>query len=319
MEATSQRELFPEIDPFETGWLRVDDIHTLYWEQSGNPNGVPTVFLHGGPGSGATPAHRRFFDSSHYRIVVFDQRGSGRSTPLGELTDNTTAHLVQDLEKLRVHLGLERWLLFGGSWGSSLALAYAQTYPERCIALVLRGVFLCRKAEVDWFMIGMRRIFPEAWRRFTEFLPASERSDLLGSYYRRLTDTNPDIHMPAARAWSQYEGSCSTLLPNPGTVASLADPNVALGLARIEAHYFINDLFMGEGDLLRAASRLSGIPGAIVQGRYDIICPIESADALSRAWPDADYVVVPDAGHSAMETGVRAALLGATNAFRRLR
>ncbi len=319
MEATSQRELFPEIDPFETGWLRVDDIHTLYWEQSGNPNGVPAVFLHGGPGSGATPAHRRFFDSSHYRIVVFDQRGSGRSTPLGELTDNTTAHLVHDLEKLRVHLGLERWLLFGGSWGSSLALAYAQTHPERCIALVLRGVFLCRKAEVDWFMVGMRRIFPEAWRRFTEFLPVSERNDLLGSYYRRLTDTNPDIHMPAARAWSQYEGSCSTLLPNPGTVASLADPNVALGLARIEAHYFMNDLFMGEGDLLRAAHRLSGIPGAIVQGRYDIICPIESADALTRAWPDADYVVVPDAGHSAMETGVRAALLGATNAFRRLR
>lgn len=318
MEATPQHDLFPEIDPFDKGWLRVDDIHTLYWEQSGNPNGVPAVFLHGGPGSGATPAHRRFFDANHYRIVVFDQRGAGRSTPLGELIDNTTPHLVSDMEALRRHLGIERWLLFGGSWGSSLALAYAQSYRERCIALVLRGVFLCSKAEVDWFMTGMHRIFPEAWRRFAEFLPPNERDDLLGSYLRRLTDPDPKVHLPAARAWSQYEGSCSTLRPNPDMVASLADPRVSLGLARIEAHYFTNRLFMREGALLRGVHCLSGIPGAIVQGRYDVICPIESADALARAWPEAEYRIVPDAGHSAMEPGIRAALMGATNRFRAL-
>lgn len=318
MEAISQPDLYPEIEPYESGWLRVDDLHTLYWEQSGNPDGVPAVFLHGGPGSGATPAHRRFFDSNHYRVVVFDQRGAGRSTPLGELKDNTTGHLVADVDALRAHLGIERWLVFGGSWGSSLSLAYAETHPERCIALVLRGIFLCRKMEVEWFLTGMRRFFPEAWRRFAEYLPEDERGDLLGAYYRRLTDADPAVHMPAARVWSQYEGACSTLRPNPDTVAAFADPKVALGLARIEAHYFVNDLFLPEGQLLLNAHRLSGIPGAIVQGRYDVVCPIESADALARAWPDADYVIVPDAGHSAMEPGIRTALIDATNRFRAL-
>lgn len=319
MEAVPQYDLYPEIEPFETGWLAVDDIHTLYWEQSGNPEGVPALFLHGGPGSGATAAHRRFFDASHYRVVVYDQRGAGRSTPLGELRNNTTAHLVDDMEALRRHLGIERWLVFGGSWGSSLALAYAQAHPKRCIALVLRGVFLCRRFEVDWFLNGMRQFFPEAWRRFTEYLPEPERSDLLGNYYRRLTDADPGVHMPAARAWSRYEGGCSTLRPNPEAVAAFADPKVALGLARIEAHYFVNDLFMAEGQLLRDADRLSSIPGAIVQGRYDVVCPIVSADALAEAWPDAAYTIVPDAGHSAMEPGVRAALIDATNRFRALR
>jgi proline iminopeptidase len=318
VEAIVQSDLYPDIEPYESGWLRVDDRHTLYWEQSGKRGGLPALFLHGGPGSGATPAHRRFFDSSHYRIVVFDQRGAGRSTPLGELTDNTTGHLVADIEALRRHLGIERWLVFGGSWGSSLALAYAEAHPERCLALVLRGIFLCRQREVDWFMTGMRRIFPEAWRRFAEYLPAEERHDLLAGYYRRLTDPNPDVHMPAARVWSQYEGACSTLRPNPETVAAFGDPRVALGLARIEAHYFVNRLFMPEGQLLRDAQRLGGIPGVIVQGRYDVVCPIESADALARAWPKSDYVIVPDAGHSAMEPGIRAALLEATNHFRNL-
>lgn len=318
MESIVQRDLYPEIEPYETGWLRADDLHTLYWEQSGNRAGVPAVFLHGGPGSGATPAHRRFFDSTHYRVVVFDQRGAGRSTPLGEVTDNSTPHLVADMERLRERLGIERWLLFGGSWGSSLALVYAQAHPERCLALVLRGIFLCRGAEVDWFMTGMRRIFPEAWRRFSDFLPEAERGDLLGSYYRRLTDPNPEVHMPAARVWSQYEGACSTLLPNADTVAAFADPKVALGLARIEAHYFVNNLFVKEGQLLDAASRLAGIPGVIVQGRYDVVCPTVSADDLSQAWPDADYVIVPDAGHSAMEPGIRTALIDATNKFRDL-
>jgi proline iminopeptidase len=318
VEAISKPDLYPEIEPYENGWLRVDDLHTLYWEQSGNPNGVPAIFLHGGPGSGATPAHRRFFDSDHYRVVVFDQRGAGRSTPLGELKDNTTDHLVADVDALRAHLGIERWLVFGGSWGSSLALAYAETHPERCVALVLRGIFLCRQQEVEWFLTGMRRIFPEAWRRFVDYLPDGERGDLLAAYYRRLTDPDPAIHMPAARVWSQYEGACSTLRPNPDTVAAFADPKVALGLARIEAHYFANDMFMQEGQLLLNAHRLGGIPGTIVQGRYDVVCPIESADALSRAWPDADYVIVPDAGHSAMEPGIRTALIDATNRFRAL-
>jgi len=318
VEAVVQSDLYPDIEPFETGWLRVDDIHTLYWEQSGSRTGVPALFLHGGPGSGATPAHRRFFDGSHYRIVVFDQRGAGRSTPLGDLRDNTTQHLVSDIEALRRHLGIERWLVFGGSWGSSLAIAYAEAHPERCLALVLRGIFLCRQTEVDWFMTGMRRIFPEAWRRFVEYLPEEERGDLLTGYYRRLTNPNPDVHMPAARVWSQYEGACSTLRPNPETVAAFGDPRVALGLARIEAHYFMNKLFLPEGQLLADAHRLADIPGVIVQGRYDVVCPIESADALARAWSKSDYVVIPDAGHSAMEPGIRVALLEATNHFRRL-
>ena len=318
MESIVHKDLYPEIEPYETGWLRVDDLHTLYWEQSGNRDGIPVVFLHGGPGSGATPAHRRFFDSTRYRIVVFDQRGAGRSTPLGELTDNTTQDLVADIERLREHLGIERWMLFGGSWGSSLAITYAEAHPDRCLALVLRGIFLCRRAEVDWFMTGMRRIFPEAWRQFSEYLPAAEREDLLASYYRRLTDPDPDVHMPAARTWSQYEGACSTLLPNPDTVAAFADPKVALGLARIEAHYFVNDLFLREGQLLDEAPQLAGIPGVIVQGRYDVVCPIVSADDLSRAWPDAEFVIVPDAGHSAMEPGIRTALIDATNKFRAL-
>jgi proline iminopeptidase len=245
------------------------------------------------------------------------QRRAG-DTPLGELKDNTTDHLVADVDALRAHLGIERWLVFGGSWGSSLALAYAETHPERCVALVLRGIFLCRQQEVEWFLTGMRRIFPEAWRRFVDYLPDGERGDLLAAYYRRLTDPDPAIHMPAARVWSQYEGACSTLRPNPDTVAAFADPKVALGLARIEAHYFANDMFMQEGQLLLNAHRLGGIPGTIVQGRYDVVCPIESADALSRAWPDADYVIVPDAGHSAMEPGIRTALIDATNRFRAL-
>jgi proline iminopeptidase len=312
-------DLYPEIDPFETGNLEVSAKHHLYWEQSGNPNGVPALFLHGGPGSGATPAHRRFFDPVHYRIVIFDQRGAGRSTPLGELEENTTPHLVADIESLRRHLGVERWLVFGGSWGSSLALAYACTHATRCIGLILRGVFLCRAREVDWFMTGMRTVFPEAWRAFAEFLPEAERDDLLAAYHKRLIDPNPDIHMPAAQAWSRYEGACSTLKQSPETVAAFDNPKLALGLARIEAHYFVNKLFLEESELLSRAACFNHIPGAIVQGRYDIVCPIVSADELAAVWPLADYTIVPDAGHSAMEPGIRKALVNATDKFRSLR
>ncbi len=312
----NRKDLFPDIEPYERGRLSVDPPHDLYWEQAGNPNGVPVVFVHGGPGAGASAAHRRFFDPKHYRIIIFDQRGAGRSKPLGDLTNNTTGDLVADMEALRRELGLESWFLFGGSWGSSLVLAYAIAHPERCLGLVLRGIFLCSREEVDWFMTGMQRVFPEAWRRFVAFLPEAERNDLLANYHRRLTDSDPDIHLPAAKVWSQYEGACSTLLPSAETVSSFGDPLKALGLARIEAHYFVNDLFMEERHLLNGVSKLRDIPGVIVQGRYDMVCPLASADALARAWPEANYVIVPDAGHSAMEPGIRVALIQAMETFK---
>ena len=312
----TRRDLFPDVEPYERGRLDVDPPHDLYWEQSGNPKGAPILFVHGGPGAGATPAHRRFFDPAHYRIIVTDQRGAGRSKPLGDLTNNTTDHLVADMEALRERLGLDSWFLFGGSWGSSLVLAYAIAHPERCRGLILRGIFLCRRLEVDWFMTGMRRVFPEAWRRFSEYLPEAERHDLLTNYHRRLIDPDPDIHLPAAKIWAQYEGACSTLLPSADAASSFADPAKSLGLARIEAHYFVNDLFMPEDHLLNGVERFRHVPGVIVQGRYDMVCPLESADALSRAWPEADYVIVPDAGHSAMEPGIRKALVQATERFK---
>jgi proline iminopeptidase len=314
----SRQDLFPPIEPYATGMLKLDGRHTMYWEQSGNPRGAPVVFLHGGPGAGATPTHRRFFDPQHYRIIVLDQRGAGRSTPLGDIVDNTTAHLVADLERLRQHLGVERWVVFGGSWGSTLALAYAQEHPTRCTGLVLRGVFLCRRSEVDWFLYGMRSIYPEAWRAFAGFLPESERDDLLGAYYRRLTAPEPAVHMPAARAWSTYEGACSTLLPSPDTVAAFGEDRMALGLARIEAHYFLNNVVPAERDLVSRVDRLRRTPAFIIQGRYDMVCPIVSADELARAWPEAEYTVVPDAGHSAMEPGIRARLVAATEKLRRV-
>lgn len=304
-------ELYPEIEPFQTGHLQVDRLHQVYWEVSGNPAGTPVVFLHGGPGAGASPMHRRFFDPARYRIVIFDQRGAGRSRPHGELQDNTTPHLVADMERLRTYLGIESWVIFGGSWGSTLALAYAETHPDRVRALVLRGIFLCRKLEIDWFLYGMRHVFPEAWRKFSGYIPEAERGDLLAAYARRLNDPSPAVHMPAAHQWSMYEGSCSTLMPSPSTVAHFSEDNVALGLARIEAHYFQNDIFLPVNSLLDNAHRLHGIPGIIVQGRYDMVCPIVSADDLHHAWPGADYVIVPDAGHSAWEPGITAQLVAA--------
>jgi proline iminopeptidase len=304
-----RRDLFPPIEPYRTGRLKLDSRHTMYWEESGSPDGEPVLFLHGGPGAGATPVHRRFFDPAHWRIVIFDQRGSGRSTPLGELRDNTPEHLLADIERLRRELGIAQWVLFGGSWGSTLALHYAETHPEPVSGLILRGIFLCRKAEIDWFLYGMRTIFPEAWRAFAGFLPKTERDDLLAGYYRRLTNPDPRIHMPAARAWSVYEGACSTLLPNPETIAAFGEDRLALGLARIEAHYFSHHLFPPERDLIARIDRIRQLPATIVQGRYDMVCPIRSADELSRAWPEAEYVIVRDAGHSAMEPGIREQLV----------
>ena len=314
----TRTELFPPIEPYRAGMLPVDAVHTLYWEECGNPKGLPVVFLHGGPGSGATATHRRFFDPSFYRIVIFDQRGAGRSTPLGSVVNNTTAHLVADMEALRTLLGIKAWLVFGGSWGSTLALAYGEAHPERCLGFVLRGIFLGRMSEVDWFLHGMRYLFPEAWRAFSEFLPGDERDDLLESYYRRLTDANPAIHLPAARAWSTYEGACSTLLPSPDTVAAFGEDRMALGLARIEAHYMKHGIFMPDAALLDGVGRLRSIPATIVQGRYDAVCPIVTADTLARAWPEARYIVVPDAGHSAMEPGIRSQLLAATERMKQI-
>jgi proline iminopeptidase len=317
-DATARTDLFPPIDPYGTGFLRLDDRHAMYWEQSGNPRGVPVIFLHGGPGAGATSAHRRFFDPYHYRIVVFDQRGAGRSTPHGAIEDNTTPILVADIERLRLHLGIDRWHVFGGSWGSTLALAYAQTHPERVRSLTLRGIFLGRKPELDWFLYGIGNVFPEAWQAFAGHLPAAERADLLGNYWRRLIDPDPAIHLAAARAWSAYEGSCSTLLPSPETVQAFSEDRMALGLARIEAHYFRNGLFMAESALLDGVPRIRHIPGTIVQGRYDMVCPIVSADLLAKAWPEARYHIVADAGHSAMEPGIRAQLVAAMERAKRL-
>ncbi len=305
-------DLFPEIPFRRSGFLDVGDGHRMYWEESGNPSGLPVVFLHGGPGSGTSPAQRRFFDPRAYRIVLFDQRGAGRSTPHASVDANTTGHLVDDIELLREHLQVDRWLVFGGSWGSTLALAYGQAHPDRCQGFVLRGIFLGRPSEVEWFLTGVRTLFPDAWRRFAEFLPEAERQDLLGGYLSRLLDPRPERHLPAARSWARYEAACSALVPDPRQLVDMENDHHALSLARIEAHYFANRLFLPEEGLLAGLDRLADLPAIIVQGRYDVICPMVSADALTRAWKGAELVVVPDAGHAAMEPGIRRALVRAT-------
>lgn len=313
----SRVEIYPELACRRSGFLDVGDGHSLYWEESGRSDGVPVIFLHGGPGSGTTPAQRRFFDPAFYRIILFDQRGAGRSTPHASLHANTTPHLVRDIERLRDHLEVESWLVFGGSWGATLAVAYGQTHPERCLGFVLRGVFLGRQVEIDWFMRGIRNFFPEESRRFVEFLPEDEREDLLGSYLARLSDDDASIHMPAARAWARYEAACSALIPDRGQIASSEDEAHALSLARMEAHYFAHGLFLEAGGLLAGMSALHKHPAIVVQGRYDMICPMATAEAMVRVWPGAELVVVPDAGHAAMEPGVRKALVRATERFKR--
>jgi proline iminopeptidase len=309
-------DLFPEIGPYETGYLPLSGGHVMYWEQVGNPNGRPVLFLHGGPGAGAGAVHRRFFDPNFWRIIIFDQRGAGRSRPLGGLVNNSTPDLVVDIEILRRHLAIERFLLFGGSWGSTLALAYAQAHPQRVAGAVLRGVFMGRRQEVEWFLHGMQSVFPEAHAAFTGFLSEPERADLLGSYLRRLTNPDPSVHLPAARAWSVYEGTCSTLLPSPETVTGFSQDRTALGLARIEAFYFAHGLFLPPGGLLAYMDGIGHIPAEIVQGRYDMICPAVSAFDLAAAWRNARITIVPDAGHSALEPGIRRALVAAVERFR---
>ncbi len=314
----TDRDLYPPIAPYDSGMLDVGSGHRIYWEVSGNPKGRPAVFLHGGPGGGCAPDHRRFFNPERYRVCLFDQRGAGRSEPLGSLVDNTTQHLLSDIEALRQHLGVERWLVFGGSWGSTLSLAYAEAFPARVTALVLRGIFLGRQMELDWWLKGLRLIFPDAWQSFAGFLPPEEQGDILGNYHRRLVDPDPAVHLPAARTWAHYEAACSTLLPSPQTLNAFSQDRVALALARLEAHYFMNGIFMQEGQLLAEADRLAQIPGVIVQGRYDVVCPAVSAHDLSRVWRLGELQIVPDAGHSAMEPGTRRRLVAACDRFAEL-
>mgnify|MGYP001050639304 CR=1 FL=1 len=308
--------LYPPSEPLRVRRLKVDSVHELHVEECGAPHGIPALFLHGGPGAGCEPAHRRFFDPARYRIVLFDQRGCGRSSPHAELAANTTWHLVADIERIRIELGIERWLVFGGSWGSTLALAYAERYPERVMALVVRGVFLCRDEEIDWFYRdGANRFFPEWWQDFIAPIPRAERDDLLAAFQRRLLGSDEAQQVAAAQAWSLWEGRTATLRPNPDVQAFFAEPRVALSLSRIECHYFVNRGFLEPGQLLRDAGRLAVIPGVIVQGRYDAICPPRSAWELHQAWPCAALRIVDDAGHAAFEPGIQRELVAATDRF----
>jgi proline iminopeptidase len=312
------RELYPEIEPFDTGVLDVDARHRLYYEQCGNPQGKPVVLLHGGPGAGCSAKMRRFHDPKHYRIVLFDQRGSGRSTPHADLVDNTTWDLVADIERLREHLGIERWQVFGGSWGSTLALAYAESHPRRVTELVLRGIFMLRRWELEWFyQQGANRLFPDAWEQYLEAIPEVERGDLISAYNRRLTSPDEATRLSAARAWSVWEASTSLLLQDEAFIEGHRDPHFALSFARIESHYFVHGGFFDvEDQLLRDAHRLHGIPGVIVHGRYDVVCPIQNAWELHKAWPASKLVISPSAGHSAYEAENAAALVEATDSFR---
>jgi proline iminopeptidase len=314
----SKDTLYPSIEPNHTGMLEVDDIHTLYWEESGNPKGVPVVFLHGGPGGGASVDHRRFFDPEFYRIIIFDQRGAGRSKPHAELKNNTPMHLVADMEKLREMLNIKQWLVFGGSWGSTLAILYGETHPEKCLGFVLRGIFLIRPLEIDWFLYGMRHLLPETWERFSNFIPEAERSDLLKAYYIRLINPDPAIHMPAARMFSRTEGEMSSLLPNPEMMKEIyLEDKHALGLARIEADYFVNHAPKVLGDkLLDNMPKVNHLPAFIIQGRYDLCCPPITAYDVSKAWPKAEFIIVPDGGHAGSEPGISKELVKATEKFK---
>lgn len=321
---TAQRDpiywRYPQIAPYRSDRLRVSKIHEIYFEESGNPKGKPVVFVHGGPGGGTEPNHRRFFNPEKYRIILFDQRGCGKSTPHANLEENTTWDLVADMETLRKHLGIQRWQVFGGSWGSTLALAYAQTHPKVVTELVLRGIFLLRKQEIDWFyQFGASEIFPDAWESYRDAIPPEERHDFLSAYYKRLTSDDPKVRLDAARAWSVWEGSTSKLLPEADTIARFDEAEFALAFARIECHYFVNKGFFKEdGHLLKNIDAIRHIPTVIVHGRYDVVCPITSAWALHRAWPEAELMITPDAGHAAMEAGNCRALVAATDRFANL-
>lgn len=313
--------LYPEIKPYTTGRLKVSSVHEIYFEESGNPKGQPVVFVHGGPGGGTSPKNRRYFNPDKYRIILFDQRGCGQSTPHAELEGNTTWDLIEDMEKLRTKLNIEKWHVFGGSWGSTLSLAYAETHPDRTKSLCLRGIFLCRPKEIKWFyQEGASKIFPDFWDKYLEVIPQSEHHDLVAAYYKRLTSPNKDERIKAAKAWSVWEGSTSRLIPDQELMHDFDDPEFAIAFARIECHYFTNNAFFKTDNwLIENVGKVRHIPAHIVHGRYDVVCPIENAWELHKAWPEAKLHIVPDAGHSAMETGIIEKLVQAMDEFANLK
>lgn len=317
MDAKPRRGLYAPIEPYDTGKLKVSDVHTLHYEQAGNPHGKPVVVLHGGPGGGCDEWYRQFFNPEKYRAILFDQRGAGKSTPSASLVDNTTWHLVADIEKLREHLGIDKWVVFGGSWGSTLALAYAETHPDRVKALILRGIFTLRRKELLWFyQDGASCMFPEAWERYLEPIPEAERFDMMSAYHRRLTGDNDDERIRSAKAWTQWEMATSRLYVDPAYLKRAEADTFALAFARIEAHYFVHGgFFKYDGQLIQEADKISHIPGVIVQGRYDVVCPPFTAYDLHQRWPKADYIVVPDAGHSMKEDGILSELVTACDKF----
>jgi len=314
---TGLKSLYDPIEPYDSGRLKVSPVHELYYEQCGNPQGKPVVFLHGGPGGGVSPDYRRYFNPAIYRIVLFDQRGAGKSTPHASIEENTTWDLVADIERLREHLKIRTWQVFGGSWGSTLALAYAETHPDRTAELVLRGIFLCRPKEIRWFyQEGASEIFADVWEEYLKVIPADERSDMVSAYHRRLTSDDESVRLEAARAWSIWEGSTSKLFFDPAMIEKFADPEFALAFARIECHYFMNNAFFDSDNyLIEHVGRIRSIPGVIVQGRYDVVCPMTSAWDLHRAWPEAQLHIIADAGHSISEPGIIDALVSATDRF----
>lgn len=318
LKNSNLRNFYPEIEAYKKEFLKVSDLHTIYLEQSGNPQGRPVIFLHGGPGGGTHPDYRRFFDPKHYRIVMFDQRGCGASTPSAELKDNTTWDLVGDIEKIRQHLQIKDWIVFGGSWGSTLALAYAETHPEVVKGLILRGIFLCRPSEIKWFyQEGASQIFPDMWDRYFNFIPENERHDFVTAYYKRLTSNDADLRLKAAHIWSQWEAATSKLYVDPNLINSFEDPTHALQFARIECHYFTNNAFFKTNNwLIENVDKIRKIPAAIVQGRYDVVCPAKSAWELHQAWPESQLHIIADAGHSALELGNKSKLIELTDEFR---
>lgn len=305
-------ELFPPITPYSSGYMPVDEPHEIYWEQSGNPDGFPVLFIHGGPGAGCSPIHRQFFDPNYYRIILFDQRGAGRSTPHACLENNTTDALVGDIEQLREHLNIDKWHIFGGSWGSTLALAYASEHANRCLSMVLRGIFLMEKDGIDWLLYENKNIFPEAWEQFVSIIPENERGDLLTAYHKRLTSEDKAIRLEAAMSWSLYESACASLIPNYEIITTDEQRDHAIAISVIECHYFVTQLYKPEEGLTTKVDRFRHIPTTIIQGRYDCICPLISAHRLHNAWPEADYIVVPDGGHSALDPAIRSRLVEAT-------
>ena len=311
------RDLYPPIEPYNQGKLKVSELHTIHYEESGNPAGKPVIFLHGGPGGGITPMYRQYFDPQQWRIVIFAQRGCGQSTPYAELRENTTWDLVSDIEKLRQHLSIDKWVVFGGSWGSTLALAYSQTHPDSCKGLILRGIFMLRKSEINWFyQEGASYIYPDAWQEYLKPIPPEEREDLLTAFYKRLTSEDRKIRLEAARAWSIWEASTSKLIPSTASKERFGTAEFAEAFARIECHYFVNKGFLEqENQLLENVDRIRHLPGVIVQGRYDVVCPMKTAWELHQVWSEAEFIVIPDAGHSVSEPGIKDALIEATDRF----